>query len=232
MRYKVGYISGNSLKFKERVVDADTADEAVEKVFNAEGSAFENDLESVMELTPEDIEQMFEFAAYNDTDELDFYIDFLNKGYTLQDLSYDETRYNHTKEFMIEHGLMDEPEDLSDNDKDLINELSKTAASVFKTYMVNNDNYEAFMFKLLMACLNNAGLDKDLRKKSYNYVKVRIKPERNLRSPLSGEWYFSVYRYSKDGRHLYSTADKRFRIPAMSDINKAINDIRMEYTPL
>lgn len=232
MRYKVGYISGNSLRYKERIVDADSEEEAVKKVFDAEGSNFENDLESVKVLETDDIELMFKIAEYNETDELDFYMDFLKKGYVLDDLMYDEERYNHTKEFMIEHGLMDEPEDLSDNDKDLINNLSKTAASVFKTYMVNNDNYEAFMFKLLMACLNNAGLDKDLRKKSYNYVKVRIKPERNLRSPLSGEWYFSVYRYSKDGRHLYSTADKRFRIPAMSDINKAINDIRMEYTPL
>lgn len=230
MRYKVGYISGNSLRYKERIVDADSEEEAVKKVFDAEGSNFENDLESVKVLETDDIELMFKIAEYNETDELDFYMDFLKKGYVLDDLMYDEERYNHTKEYMIEHGLLSEEPNRCDIS--VIDRLSNIATDVFNTFMDNNEKYETYTFKLLMNCLVNAGLDKILKKKSNDSVKVRIKPERNRRNPLSGEWYFSVYRYSKDGTYLYSTADERFRIPIMSDIMKVINDIRMEYTPV
>ena len=50
MVYEVGYISGNSLKFKVVKVEAENRNDAVIKAFDREGRSFENSLVSVKEL--------------------------------------------------------------------------------------------------------------------------------------------------------------------------------------
>lgn len=46
-KFEVCYISGNSLKYKKVIIEAENKDEAVDKAFEIEGHAFENRLCSV-----------------------------------------------------------------------------------------------------------------------------------------------------------------------------------------
>ena len=54
------------------------------------------------------IEKMFQQAADWQIDDLDFYMDFLESGYTLSDLEYNTGRYLYSKRFMLDHGLLEE----------------------------------------------------------------------------------------------------------------------------
>ena len=48
MKYKVSYISGHDLKYKEAVIEADSENEAVEKAFQKEGFNFDNALVNIV----------------------------------------------------------------------------------------------------------------------------------------------------------------------------------------
>ena len=50
MKYEVGYISGNSLKFLVVTEEAGTKEDAVKQVFDREGANFENRLAYVKEV--------------------------------------------------------------------------------------------------------------------------------------------------------------------------------------
>lgn len=56
-----------------------------------------------------EIDSLFDRYATTQVDELDAMLDFLNRGYTLEDLSYNPVRYEWAKDFMAEHGLDDDP---------------------------------------------------------------------------------------------------------------------------
>ena len=58
-----------------------------------------------------ELEARFEYAAKNQLDELDFYMELLDDGYTLKDFAYDEERYKYAKNFMEEHGLLNEADE-------------------------------------------------------------------------------------------------------------------------
>lgn len=54
------------------------------------------------------LEARFEAAVENQEDELDFFTELLESGYTLADLRYSDDRYLYAKQFMEDHGLLDE----------------------------------------------------------------------------------------------------------------------------
>lgn len=54
-----------------------------------------------------ELEARFTYASENQIDELDFFMDLLETGFTLEDIKTClPDRYNYTKEFMEEHGLV------------------------------------------------------------------------------------------------------------------------------
>ena len=54
-----------------------------------------------------ELEGMFEYASDNNLDELDFFMDMLDRGYTLLDIKeYLPDKYEYAKEFCEEHGLI------------------------------------------------------------------------------------------------------------------------------
>lgn len=55
MKYEVGYISGNSLKFLVVTEEAGTKEDAVKQVFDREGANFENRLAYVREVPGREI---------------------------------------------------------------------------------------------------------------------------------------------------------------------------------
>ena len=50
------------------------------------------------------LEDMIKNAIENDVDELDFFMEVLEQGFTLEDFKETEY-YNYAKQFMEEHGL-------------------------------------------------------------------------------------------------------------------------------
>lgn len=83
---------GNPLLFAVSYVDDDS------KVILEDAS--DNDLGS-------ELDARFERAAEEQVDELDFFIDLVNTGFTLDDIKeYVPERYEYSKAFMEEHGLI------------------------------------------------------------------------------------------------------------------------------
>lgn len=59
------------------------------------------------------LEARFQAAVENQIDELDFFMTFLEDGFTLEDLQYSEERYLYAKQFMEDHGLLDEDDSMT-----------------------------------------------------------------------------------------------------------------------
>lgn len=54
-----------------------------------------------------ELEARFEYAIKNDLDELDFFMDLLEVGFTLDDIKENlPDRYEYSKQFLEEHGLV------------------------------------------------------------------------------------------------------------------------------
>ena len=54
------------------------------------------------------LEARLNYAAETQLDELDFVLELLEEGYTLDDFKYSDDRYQWMKQFMEEHGLLQE----------------------------------------------------------------------------------------------------------------------------
>lgn len=54
-----------------------------------------------------ELDGMFKYASENDVDELDFFMDMFERGYTLSDIEkHLPDRYEYAKQFCEEHGLV------------------------------------------------------------------------------------------------------------------------------
>ena len=86
----------------------DAGDEVIAVSINDKAKTFKLISKRNSSYVKSDLESRFQYAVDNQLDELDFVLDLLEIGYTLDDFRYSDDRYLWMKEFMEEHGLLDE----------------------------------------------------------------------------------------------------------------------------